>query len=225
MRFALPPPQEIKWISTANGADRTTQYEYLNSFATIFGQANSRDAITVGAADSNDGLPEARSNSSASSVPILFDTEGERLRSPENRQKPDIFAPDGVSTTFETPSPFNPFDGTSAAAPHIAGIVALMQQKAGGARSLSTEQTRDILKSSAIPVLSPEGKIERAGFVQADWAVAGVQALLFSTPFSIPFSSFLTQHPKHQITNFSRVYAQICENSKGDPVFNTERTK
>jgi hypothetical protein len=198
-----PPPHEIKWISTASGVDRTTQYEYLNSTATIFGQENARDAITVGAADFNDGLPEARSYSSVSSVPVLFNAEGERLLFPENRQKPDIFAPDGISTTFETSSPFNPFNGTSAAAPHIAGIVALMQQKAGGARSLSTVQTREILQESAIPVMSGSGEVETAGFVQADWAVSEVQTL----PFGIPFSSFLTQHLKHQIANFSRAYA------------------
>lgn len=166
--------------------DRATRYEYLNSSATIFGQENARDAITVGAADFNDGLPEARSYSSASSVPILFNAEGERLRFPENRQKPDIFAPDGISTTFETSSSFNPFNGTSAAAPHIAGIVALMQQEAGGSRSLSTEQIKDILQESAIPLMSGSGEVETAGFVQADRAVAEVQTELEELPVFSP---------------------------------------
>jgi hypothetical protein len=96
-----------------------------------------------------------------------------------------------------------------------------MQQKAGGARSLTTEQTKDILQESAIPVMSASGEVETAGFVQADWAVAEVQTL----PFTTPFSSFLTQHPEHQLANFSRVYTKICEDLKGDPVFNTERTE
>jgi hypothetical protein len=41
---------------------------------------------------------------------------------------------------------------------------------------------------------------------------------------TLPFS-ILTQPPKYQIANFSRVYAQIYEYLKGGPVFNTERTE
>jgi hypothetical protein len=48
-------PAQIKWISNANGLDRTTKYEYINSTAaetgssSIFGVANLPEVITVGA--------------------------------------------------------------------------------------------------------------------------------------------------------------------------------
>jgi subtilisin family serine protease len=41
-------------------------------------------------------------------------------------RKPDITAADGVSTTLSRDSGLNPFSGTSAAAPHAAGIAALL---------------------------------------------------------------------------------------------------
>jgi hypothetical protein len=41
---------------------------------------------------------------------------------------------------------------------------------------------------------------------------------------TLPFG-ILTQLPNYQTANFSRVYAQICEYLKGDPVFDTEHTE
>jgi subtilisin family serine protease len=88
---------------------------------------------------------------------IDFDASGNRLSQSEIRQKPDIAAPDGGNTTFfgEEDSEgdgFPNFFGTSAAAPHAAGVAALLLQKAGGPASLTFQQMKDALQSS---VLSP----------------------------------------------------------------------
>jgi hypothetical protein len=160
---------QIKWISTANGADRTTDYEYIDEDAvnsTVFGSANTEDAITVGATDIDNPL-QPREYSSQGGAPILFDSEGNRLDEPIVREKPNVFATDGVSAAFDTETPFNPFNGTSAAAPHVAGIVALMLERAGGADNLSLEEIRSVLQETALPV---ESEQTDAGLVQADQA-------------------------------------------------------
>lgn len=177
-----PPPNEIKWISTANGLDRGIQYEYVNDSAqnagssTIFGPANSEDAITVGAASYNQkddsSMLEIKSYSSRGASPILFDDQGDLLLNPKIRMKPEVTAPDVVSTTFDVETSFNPFKGTSASAAHVAGVVALMEQAAGGSHVLSPAQVGMLLQDTSIP-LSPElGVPSATGFVQADLAVA-----------------------------------------------------
>ncbi|MEQ1886630.1 MAG: S8 family serine peptidase [Bryobacteraceae bacterium] len=67
------------------------------------------------------------------------------------RQKPDVAAADNVPTGV---TGYNPFPGASAAAPHVAAIVALMLQ---ANPSLTVSQVRAILYASALD-------IETAGF-------------------------------------------------------------
>ncbi|NWG92837.1 MAG: S8 family serine peptidase, partial [Parvularculaceae bacterium] len=85
--------------------------------------------------------------SSAGGTPIVFDTAGNRLATPEVRFKPGVTAPDGTNTTFfvndtfrddddgdgifvnSDPGEFPNFFGTSAAAPHAASIAAMMINK------------------------------------------------------------------------------------------------
>ena len=99
--------------------------------------------------------PALESFSSPGPVSILFDAAGSRLPVAETRKKPDIAAPDGGNTTFFYPGT-NPdsdgypnFFGTSAAAPHAAGVAALLISKAGGPSSLTPKQVKSILQTTA----------------------------------------------------------------------------
>ena len=65
------------------------------------------------------------------------------------RQKPDIAAADGVMTA--TPG-FNPFFGTSASAPHAAGMSALFEDLFP---SVSVDNAYDIFRSTALDIEDP----------------------------------------------------------------------
>ncbi len=149
--------------------------EYHTNSSTIFGHANAEGAITVGAADYRDtpafgtDPPIIQSFSSAGGTPILFDTSGGLLAEPIVRMKPDIVGPDNGNTTFfgeeffglspEIDALLDPegdgfpnFAGTSAAAPHIAGLAALLLQ---ANPTLSPEDVRQALTSTAIDMDDP----------------------------------------------------------------------
>jgi hypothetical protein len=138
-------------VARFSGIDR---FLHLNSlggqllFATdgqIFDHAAATGALAVAAVDvatagggAFTGGPTNPVETYSSDGPrrIFFDADG----TPNSivRLKPDIAAADGVATA--TPG-FNPFFGTSASAPHAAGIAALLKQRAPslsvwGARAL-----------------------------------------------------------------------------------------
>lgn len=173
-----PSPELIKWVDFA-GPGLT--YEYVNDVPkqgrnpTIYGHPNAEGAIAVAAVRFDQtpafGQDEIipRNFTSVGRTPILFDTEGNLLDTPIIRAKPELAAPDGVSTSVPF---FERFAGTSAAAPHVAAVVALMLQRAGGRKSLAPEQLRDILQRSVLetglPGFDPK---TGTGFLQADLAV------------------------------------------------------
>jgi uncharacterized repeat protein (TIGR01451 family) len=90
---------------------------------------------------------------------ILFNSDGSPV-TPGNfsstggavRNKPDITAADGVSTTFPIGSALNPFYGTSAAAPHAASIAALVMS---AKPSLTPAQIRSTLTGTALDIMAP----------------------------------------------------------------------
>ncbi len=85
-----------------------------------------------------------------------FDTNNNRLATPEVRLQPRIAAADGANTSFFAGSDSSSdgdtnrnFFGTSAAAPHAAGCAALALQAHGGAGSLTPTQMMNVLQNSA----------------------------------------------------------------------------
>ena len=93
----------------------------------------------------------------------LFDAAGNRLVDPPKLGKPDVTGAVGSGT--DVSGTLNGFSGTSAAAPNVAGVVALMLQANG---NLSTAEIKAALQQSALPM---EGRAAGAGLVQAPGAV------------------------------------------------------
>jgi subtilisin family serine protease len=93
--------------------------QFLTPAASLGCAEKTKNAITVGAIRASDpGHDTIEFFSSQGPCDVFFPSY-------ERRLKPDICGIDGVRITRAFGFP-NPFDGTSAAAPHVAGIVALM---------------------------------------------------------------------------------------------------
>ncbi|WP_237476706.1 S8 family serine peptidase [Lichenibacterium dinghuense] len=100
---------------------------------------------------------------------LLYDSSGDLLPAPQNAGKVDFDAPSGIYTTVPG---FQPFDGTSAAAPNAAAVAALMLQ---ANPNLTPAQVTALLGSTAIDQGLPALQ-QGAGLVQADAAVAAAIA-------------------------------------------------
>ncbi len=182
--YGGPDPGLMKFVSFDTGFSPVTLNEYNTDSSTTFGHANAAGAEAVGAAFYGDtpafgqDPPLLESFSSAGGTPILFDTAGNRLATPEIREKPGIVAPDGTNTSFfpqgnDTDGDGYPnFYGTSAAAPHAAAVAALMLQLNP---SLSPADVYSTLESTAIDMDVAGFDFNTGyGLIQADVALANI---------------------------------------------------
>ena len=169
--FSGPAPRRMKyvWFDLGNGLMIVEEHDTQSG--TVYGHANAAGAEAVGAAPwyntaafGPQNKPECAPAclelfSSAGGVPILFDRTGRRFPFPLIRIKPGFTGPDGGNTTFfvadiaapipgsTEPDGFPNFFGTSASAPHVAAIGALMLDQrardiAAGKRFIGSKQLR-----------------------------------------------------------------------------------
>jgi subtilisin family serine protease len=148
--FEGPAPNYIKYVYFDLDAGSFAIDEYDTASGTVYGHANAAGAEAVGAAawyqTEEWGSPLRpqcipaclNSFSSAGGVPVFFGKNGRRLPVPEVRIKPGVTGPDGGDTSFfvadltfavpgtTEPDGFPNFFGTSASAPHVAGVAALL---------------------------------------------------------------------------------------------------
>jgi hypothetical protein len=151
---------------------------------TVFGHSGAASAISVGAVPFNDSS-EPEEYSSRGPVrhdfgPVLGKAPAAKLSSPEEISKPDIAATDcGLTTFFArlTAGGWR-FCGTSAAAPHAAGVAALMLD----AESATPTQIRSALAESAAPVGEFGPCAVGAGLVEALGAIEDLLTPPGSTP-------------------------------------------
>lgn len=160
---------------------------------TTFGHTMAEGALGVGASaffnTPEFGVSPARLNSFSSEggFTIFYDAQGNRLAVPDVRDSVDFTAPDGGNTTFfgsdsgSDADAFPNFFGTSASAPHAAGVAALLLDRNA---TLTPAQIEATLEASAIaqPItLDSAGRAVTsdavgAGFINARTALSLVTA-------------------------------------------------
>jgi len=196
-------PGRIKIVVEDDGrGSQITQF--ATNSGTLQGHPGAAGAAAVGAAlfantPSCLGAPRLESFSSAGGDPILFDATG-KPQTPVTRQKPDFVGPDGGNDTFlgfkiaasedtstvsqcMNNAAFPNFLGTSAAAPHVASIAALLLE---GAPSLTPTQLYGLLRQSTLPIGTATATSPNFaagyGFVQANVAANNVPLADLAVP-------------------------------------------
>jgi len=205
-KAAGPNPDEVKYVYS--GQDFTVE-EHDTLGPTIYGHPMAENAMAVAAApfffteaySSDNNLPWLESFSSKGGIKIRFDDNGVLLPSPEDREKPDVTGTDRIDNTFfgtdisddffdgVDADPHPNFAGTSAAAPNVAAIAALIlettpsftpaevySQLKSNAEDVTTRQNRDndfVSTSSGVDPWSGHG------FVQATASTLPVELARF----------------------------------------------
>ncbi len=179
--YAGPAPGRLKTVNYGSNQFGNVAFSPTTNSSTITPHAGSPNAAAVAAAPfRNQKTTEGFSSSGPTT--LLFDPAGNRLPAPLIVSKPDFVAPDGVDTTFfgsdSDTDGYPNFFGTSAAAPHAAGVAALYLQANPGA---PPTQVYSALKASADPnVLSGNPSVPSrspqevgAGLIDAYKAIFG----------------------------------------------------
>ncbi len=185
---AGPAPGRVKYVYFGD----LTVNEYATNSAALYGHPNAAGAAAVGAARYSHtpafGVdpPLLEYFSSAGGTLILRDASGAAIV--ELRQKPDIVAPDGGDNTFfgndYESNGWPNFFGTSAAAPHAAGVAALMISLDP---SLTPAQIHSAMQGTAIDMDAAGADFNSgSGLIQADQALASLIDPLAVTTESLP---------------------------------------
>jgi hypothetical protein len=147
--FGGPRPTRVRWVSFG-GDDPQAEFQ---GGPTLYGAPAACNAIAVGAVPAATPGRAESFTSQGGALPYFFDVQGNRLAAPQVRNKPNLAAPDSVSTSFfPAPAPNNIFSGTSAATPHIAAAAALYISQAPFA---TAPQIFNQLQRTALDVGAP----------------------------------------------------------------------
>lgn len=219
--FAGPAPGYLKYVYF----DPMTINEYDTMSGSSYGKAMAEGAFGTGASawfntrpynPSCQSCRPARINSfsSAGGTPILFDAQGNRLPEPVVRDKPNATGPDGGDNTFfgfrlgfkaprdvrQSPN----FFGTSASAPHVAAVAALMLEASPW---LDADDIFGILETTADDMddaRTPDPDIgfdfgTGHGFVNAEKALAGARGNIChnGTTITVKNSGAVSAHLAH----------------------------
>ena len=174
-RFAGTRSPFMKYIALGDFGTFTIAEHGTASHAIDPDAASANGALTVAAVPHFLAeLDDPESFSSRGPAFRLFDRNGVRFASPQVRQKPNLAGADGVSTSVPN---FNPFFGTSAAAPSAAAVGTLVKSArpsmSVGELSLIMQNPANMIDCRAAG--RPDGDCGN-GFILADRAVR--QALM-----------------------------------------------
>lgn len=157
-----PAPAKLGWVQHGG-----PEIDALGAGGpTLYGQALSPSAVTVGATSAADPTGARSYSSRGGAMELFSDEQGRPLGAPLVVNKPDLAAPDGVSTSFHgqlTDASYR-FSGTSAAVSHVAGAAALLREQVAGATP--TEVARHLRETAAdLGEIGPDAETG-AGLVQ-----------------------------------------------------------
>lgn len=146
---------------------------------TIHGHNAAKGGLAVAAQFYADpGLDEVELFSAAGPTTIRFDAAGNPLDTPEFRATPQLTGIDGTDTTFfipgvdAEPNGFPNFFGTSAAAPHVAAVAALVLEQSNRlGTDLTPTELYELLFDSTIDIEAP-GFDNLSGFGRLDASLA-----------------------------------------------------
>ena len=185
-----------KIINLSLGGEGTCPATYSKAIAEV----NKRGAILVVAAgnDGQDTSKVAPANCGGSIVVGATDQEGKRSDFSNYGKLVDVSAPGSsimstvdLGTTVSKGAGYTEYDGTSMAAPQVAGVIALMKSVDP---SLTAERAKQILKQSAKPLTCDVNGCG-SGIVNAASALAMVQGKKDPNPTAKPWPKRAPKHP------------------------------